>query len=282
MFASIQTVMQLVEQTAPKHLAEAWDNVGLQLGDPRAETARILIALDLDDAVAAEAARRGADLVLVHHPLLFKPVQQIRYDLPLGRLIRQLVQNGTAAYVAHTNLDNAAVGVNSALAERLGLTETRPLEPLAPEKVRELALTHPDRDWSEGFGLGKIGYLPDRCPLGEFARTVKAALGCQEVRVCGERNREVSKVAVCGGSGSGLAAQAAGLGADVLLTGDVKYHDAQTAERLGIAVIDAGHAATELPVIPFLAGYLQMKLKEGGYETTVVETKLISTQFWAG
>lgn len=282
MLAKVQIIMQMLEQLAPECLAEEWDNVGLQIGDPQAEVKKILVALDVDDAVVGEEAVSGdADMVVAHHPLLYKPLSQIRYDLPLGRMVRRLVQSGAAVYIAHTNLDTADCGVNTALAELIGLVETRVLQPLTPEKIRELTLTHPGRDWGDICGLGRIGCLPASCHLEEFVRDVKTRLGGLDVRVCGERSRIIRKVAVCGGSGAGLAARAAWLGADVLVTGDVKYHDAQAAERLGVAVIDAGHAATEQPVVPFLAELLRGKLEEAGYTTAVAEAKG-RTQFWQG
>ncbi|MGI5839843.1 MAG: Nif3-like dinuclear metal center hexameric protein [bacterium] len=280
MLASIQTVMETVEQLAPRCLAENWDNVGLQLGDPQAEVTNILVALDMDEAVGKEAARCGANLAIVHHPLIFQPMRQIRYDAPAGRLLRQLIQNGTAVYVAHTNLDIAEGGVNTALADRLGLVKTRVLQPLSPAKLREMTSIRPCRDREEVLGLGRIGHLNASCHLEEFARAVRTRLGCQSVRVCGEPSRLIRKVAVCGGSGSSLIPLAARLGADVLVTGDVGYHDAQEAERLGLALIDAGHAATERPILPYLADYLRVKMAEGGFATAVTETKICGTQFW--
>jgi len=148
----------LVEELAPLGLAEEWDNPGLQLGDPEAEVSRVLVALDADAEVCREAGEKGAQLLICHHPLLFKPVQRIRTDLPRGALLACLLRAGIIVYAAHTNLDNAGGGVNDALAARLGLREVEVLRTTHREKYFKLVVfvpvTHTEAVRS---ALGKAG-----------------------------------------------------------------------------------------------------------------------------
>ncbi len=330
----VQDLLGLIHTLYPPELAAEWDNVGLQVGDPTARVERILVALD-PGAAAVEAARAaGAELLITHHPLLFKPLRRLTPEDPTGRVVWQAVRGGVAIISAHTNLDTAADGLNCWLAERLGLTAVEPLQPVAGqllklvvyvpaghaeavaealfaggagqignydqcsfrsaglgtfrpgpgtqpfigtagrrEEVEELRLetvvprrrlsrvlerltkAHPYEEIAydllplanqlPGVGLGRIGRLSAPESLVDFAGRVRNALGCGPVRVVGALEGPVAKVALCGGSGASLIGEARRRGADVLLTGDVKYHEARQAEDLGLALIDAGHFATE-------------------------------------
>jgi len=163
MGTSCEFLFKLVEEFAPLYLAEQWDNPGLQLGDPRLEVDRLLLALDVDEDVYAEAVETGTKAIICHHPLFFKPVKQIRTDRPREALIAALLRAGITVYAAHTNLDNADQGVNSELARRLGLQEIRVLRPDYREKYLKLVvfvpLTHIDavRSAMARAGAGWIG-----------------------------------------------------------------------------------------------------------------------------
>lgn len=136
-------IFKLIEEMAPRHLAETWDNVGLQVGDPRAEVKRVLLALDVNLSVAGEAGEKGAGLIVSHHPVMLKPSKSIRLDRPEGELIGYLIKNNISVYAAHTNLDITAGGVNSALADKLGLRDHSVLHQTGRERYIKLAVFVP-------------------------------------------------------------------------------------------------------------------------------------------
>lgn len=229
---TVEEVYRSVDALAPFALAEEWDNAGLLAGSPRQNVTGILCALDLNFSVIDEAVRLGANLIVTHHPILFRGRKNLREDEPEGRMLCSLVRNGIALIAAHTNFDNASPGVNDALAARLGL--------------RELA------ELPQGMRMG----APEERTLGAFRDRVERALNAP-VRMYGEAERAVSRVAVLGGAGGDFAAIAREAGADVYLTGEIAHHKAWDAYLSGMCVLEAGHAATELPAIHLLADGLQ-------------------------
>ena len=345
--ARIQDLIGLIHTNYPPSLAEDWDNVGLQLGDPAASLERVLIALDVTEATLAEAEALGVQAIVAHHPLIFRPLKNITSLDPLGRLLLRAVTAKIAIIAVHTNLDCGADGLNDWLARSLGLQEVLPLKPatlplyklvvyvpVGHEKVVEDALfaagagtigaydhcsfssvgtarfrpgatsspfigtpgeestpqeirietivsaervaklidklrrVHPYetpaydllllQNRRDDLGLGRIGRLPQALPLQDYARQIGAALGTNSLRLVGELQGLVSKVAVCGGSGASLIFEAQRQGADLLVTGDLKYHDAQNALALGLALVDAGHFATEQVMVTGLAAKLRV------------------------
>ena len=259
---SCQLIMNALERIAPRRLAEDWDNPGLLVGSYAQQVGRILVALDVDDAVVAEAIERKADLIVAHHPAIFRGIKQLRTDLPLGRRLAALLTHGIAAIAAHTNLDVARGGVNDVLAERLGL-----------EKLSAFVITHQEDGVTES--LGRMGTLSASMRIEDFARAVRERLGVSHVRLAAAAARPVRRVAVCGGAGAEFIDNAVRLGADVYVTGDVKYHDAQRAVEQGMHIIDAGHFGTEVPVLPVLAEHLRTELasEHGEIEIFVTDTQ---------
>ncbi|MBR2215154.1 MAG: Nif3-like dinuclear metal center hexameric protein [Selenomonadaceae bacterium] len=253
-------VLAVMEKIAPKALAEEWDNVGLLVGSPRQEVHKILVCLDANEDIIDEAMEAGADLIVSHHPLIFKAIKAVRTDSSLGARLQKLLAHNIALIAAHTNLDAAPGGVNDTLAASLGLTEIKPLDKNAT---------------AESPGLGRLGLLPTAMSLTDFGELVKKALGLKQVRVVKAREAPVKKVALCGGSGAEFIDRAAFRGADVYVTGDVRYHDAQRAAELGLNLIDAGHFATEQPVVKVLAGKLAAEIPE-----VTVLTATRSTDFF--
>lgn len=243
-----QIVMDALERIAPKRLAEDWDNPGLLVGSFSADIERILVALDVTDAVVEQAIAKNANMIIAHHPLIFKGIKKLRTDLPLGKRLAQLIKNDIVVAAAHTNLDIAVGGVNDVLAEAIGLN-----------KLSTFVITSQDDD-GEINSLGRFGTLPRPIAVHDFADMVKNALPTNYVRLVNAGNRPVRKVAICSGSGAEFIQKAAFMGADAYVTGDVKYHDAQTAVELGMHVIDAGHFATEFPVVEVLAARLKDEL----------------------
>ena len=238
--------MEIMERLAPRRLAEEWDNPGLLLGSPFQPVKKIIVCLDVSDGVADMAVREQVDLIITHHPLIFKPLKKICTDQPLGRRLQKLLANDIAVYAAHTNLDSATGGVNDVLAKAIGLIK---IKPFADSKGLE-----------EEETLGRIGYLPTTLSADEFAITVREALKAKYVRLIKAGDKPIKKVALCGGSGAEFIAKAAFLGADAYVTGDVRYHDAQHAAELGLHVIDAGHFATEYPIVSELRAKLAAEL----------------------
>ena len=259
---SCQIIMNALDRIAPRHLAEDWDNPGLLVGSYAQRVERILVALDVDDAVIQEAIDRRADMIVAHHPAIFRGIKQLRTDLPLGRRLAALLTHGIAAAAAHTNLDVAHGGVNDVLAERLGL-----------EKCAAFVITAQEEGITES--LGRVGTLPAPMTAEDFARAVQERLGVSHVRLAAAAARPVRRVAVCGGAGADFIDDAVRRGADVYVTGDVKYHDAQRAVEQGMHIIDAGHFGTESPVLPVLAERLRTELaaERGEIEIFVTNTQ---------
>ena len=251
-----RAVMDAVERIAPKHMAEEWDNPGLLVGDPDQEVKKILVCLDVSDEIIEQAIHLGADMIVSHHPLIFKPLKKLRTDLPLGRRLKTLLKHDMAVLVAHTNLDIAEGGVNDVLAKKIGLVKAEPF-----------VLSSQEGEMS----MGRMGSLFSPLTIQEFALQVRQALPVSHVRVAFAGSRLVKKVALCGGSGAEFIGKAASLGADAYVTGDVRYHDAQHGVELGMHVIDAGHFGTEFPVVARLKARLEEGLSKTKGTVEIVE-----------
>ncbi|MBQ6555676.1 MAG: Nif3-like dinuclear metal center hexameric protein [Firmicutes bacterium] len=240
---SVKEIIALMEQLAPADLAESWDNVGLLVGDKNAEVKKILFALDATDEVIAEAIEIGADMIITHHPLIFKGVNAVNTDTALGRRIIKLIKNNISVYSAHTNFDIAEGGTNSTLAQLIVLENSEGLIPAG-----------------ESF-LGKVGDLPHPMSLKDLSSLIMDKLNAPALNITGAEDKIIKRVGLCTGSGADrsfmLAAKSKGC--DVYITGDVKYHDAQFAADLDIALIDATHYYTEAAAIPRLCDYISQK-----------------------
>lgn len=234
---TVADVQRAVEALWPAATAEDWDAVGLIAGDPEDEVSRILLAVDAVGATAAEAIERGADLLLVHHPLLLRGVSSVAATTPAGRVITRLVRERVALLAAHTNADAVDRGTSGELAAMLRLEGA---EPIVVNRV------------DEAKGLGRVGDLPEAVALSGLARTIAELLPTVAggVRVAGDPERSVRRVAICGGAGDSLLREAAVLGADVYITSDLRHHPASDARERhaageGPALIDVSHWASE-------------------------------------
>lgn len=224
---TVRDVLDRLDQLAPFRLAEDWDNVGLLVGERTAPARRMLAALDLRDHVLDHAERTGCDVVLTHHPVIFPSVASVTDADPVGRAVLRAARAGIAVIAAHTNLDAAAGGLNDIMAALLGLTETRPLGAGEPHAL---------------VGLGRIGRAEGS--LETLVGRVESAFGARSVvGVVGEPGRRIERVAICTGSGGSFIDEARDVGADVYVTGDLKYHDADRAG--GMALVSAAHGAVE-------------------------------------
>ena len=238
---TLRDIEKALCQLAPKETAMEGDNVGLLIGRPDREVTKILVALDVTEAVAAEAAEWGANLIVAHHPVMncaWSPVQNIRDDRPQGRLFLRLIESGIAAICMHTNLDRAEGGVNDALAAWLGL-----------EQVEKLP---------GGDDVLRVGVLPGEMTLAAFLQWVKAAIGPNGVRFA-DGGKPIRRVAVGGGACGGYLWAAAENGCDAFVTSDLKYNQFMDAQDIGLTVLDAGHFPTEDVVCPVLVKYLEAK-----------------------
>jgi dinuclear metal center YbgI/SA1388 family protein len=350
-------LIQLFEQFAPKKYAMEGDKIGLQIGRLNKPLHRVMIALDVLEEVVDEAIEKEVDLIIAHHPLIYRPLKNITTDKLPGRMIEKLLKNEIAVYAAHTNLDVAKGGVNDLLAEALQLSNTEVLVPTHEVKLKKLAVyvpttgsqqvkdalgnagagaignysycqfstsgvgqflpgdeTHPHigqtgkleqveeerietifpdylekkvlqamikahpyeevaydiyplDNKGETLGLGRIGQI-EEITLGEFAHKVKQALDVPTVRVVGNLQEKVKKVAVLGGDGNKYISSAKFKGADVYITGDLYYHVAHDAMMIGLNVIDPGHNVEKV-MKKGVAHYLTKLCTEKDYDITI-------------
>lgn len=356
-------IFKLIESWAPKNYAYDWDNIGLQVGSYNKPVKKIMITLDVLEPVVDEAIANGVDLIIAHHPLLFKPLKLLNIDHWRGRIIKKLIQHDISVYAAHTNLDVAEGGVNDMLSDLLELVDKEiltdvnqeslfkiavftpethvenvvdaiskegaghigkyshctfqsigtgtfmPLEGTTPfigqqnqlERVNETKIetivsesilqkvinsmitahpyeevaydVYPLQNPGKKYGIGRVGSLPEALTLRDFAKKVKGAYNMSHVRVIGELTKKVKRVAVLGGSGEKYLYPAVQKKADVYITGDMTFHQAQEALEMGLAVIDAGHYIEHV----MKAGtktYLDRKLREMGSISQEIEIRL--------
>ena len=355
----LSDLIGIINKIAPQNLAEEWDAVGLQVGDPASKVSRIMTALDPGPPAIASAIAAGCQLLVAHHPFIFKPLTRLSADDPVAALIYRAIRNDLAVVSLHTNYDSAEGGLNDLLAERIGVNSCEPLKESVREEMVKLAVFVPQgheeqvmealfrfsgvignyrdcsflvegqgtflpldganpfigergrREYAEesrievllraadlgaataalkaahpyeepafdlypllnrgkGFGLGRIGHLEETVTLAGYAATVRERLGAGLVTYVGDAALPVRTVALCSGSGASFLREAKRRGADLLVTGDVKYHDARSAEDLGLALIDAGHFGTEIIAAEGLAVRITNECRQRRYEVEVL------------
>ena len=242
---TVADLVSLLEDAFQPRWAESWDRVGLVIGEPDAVVRRVLLVVDCVPETVEQAVEVGAELIVSHHPLLLRGVSSVAATTYKGRIVHRLIKEGIALFTAHTNADVANPGVSDALADRLGLLDTRPLRPDRDDPCR---------------GTGRIGALPVPGTLAQFAKLVASVLPATSggVRVSGAADRRVATVAVCGGAGDAFLAEALAEGVDAYLTSDLRHHPASEFVCAdGPALLDAAHWATERPWLDPLAAYLR-------------------------
>lgn len=253
---STTTLLSILDFIAPFAMAEPWDNVGLMVGDPDQQVSGILIGLDPTEALLHEALALNLNTILTHHPLIFHPLKAIPNNTPMGRILKTALGHDLSLIACHTNLDLVAAGVSNALAEELGLRDTEPLA-AAP---------------GQSPGFGKIGTLPAPLPSEQFLSLLLTALAAPGLQLAGVLPETITRVALCGGSGSDLAETAWRMGAQVYITGEIKHSVARWAEGAGFCVIDAGHYPTENLIVPVLAEILIKSCANRGFTPTITTT----------
>jgi dinuclear metal center YbgI/SA1388 family protein len=362
-------IFQLMEKWAPKQLAYDWDNVGLQVGSYNQPVNKIMVTLDVLESVVDEAIQKEVNLIIAHHPLLFKPMKQINFDSPQGRVIRKLIDHQITVYAAHTNLDAAVGGVNDMLCQSIGIQATgnllesstqsllkivvyvpkthieqirsalsnsgaghignyshctfqtkgegtfKPLEGTNPyigttnqlefvdevrmetivpeEKLNQVITSilkahpyeepaydiYPLKNSGKRFGIGRVGVLPQKTTLEALCNLIKKSLNISSLKITGDLQKKVEKVAILGGSGEKYIHTAKQKGADVYITGDMTFHTAQDAWQMGLSVIDAGHYIEKI-MKKHTVDYLKNELKNhSSIEILMSETNTDPFQF---
>ncbi|MDR3541425.1 MAG: Nif3-like dinuclear metal center hexameric protein [Desulfosporosinus sp.] len=272
MAVTVGLVAQIIERIAPKSWAEDWDNVGLLVGSGAAPVERILITLDGTLKVVEEAKAYGAQLIIAHHPIIFRPLKNLRADNAAAQVPLRLLQHSIGYYAAHTNLDQSIVSSSRALGELLELQEMKFLE----EPEYDLIPIHKR---AEARGYGVSGYLPHPEKLGVLWTGFLDRLGQSDVyaqpyplsgvRLAGPLEKEVRKVAIVNGSGGRFVPKALFKGADLLITGDVDHHAVLDALEGDMAVGDLGHFLSEAPMLQTMYQYLSAEKALQGIEFKV-------------
>ncbi len=237
----VKDIVKIIEDFAPKSLAYEWDNTGLIVGNPEKEVKKVYLTLDLFKYNIDEAIDKGVDMIISHHPILFRGIKEINIANPEAYVLEKLIKNDIALYAAHTSIDCAKGGINDILAERLGLTNIEIIE----------------KGNIVDCGLGRVGNLTKDITLREMCETVKEKLNTPFVRVCGNLDTTIRRVAVGGGACDDLIPSAIEMGADLMVTADMKYHISADSVDKGICVIDAGHYPTEVFVIDIFENLLR-------------------------
>lgn len=248
-------IVQVIEAAYPREAALDFDNVGLLAGRTEKEVERVYIALDATDAVIDRAIEAGADMLITHHPLIFSPLKKVTDEDFVSRRVVKLIQNDISYYAMHTNYD--VLGMAELAEKILGIRDSEVLD-ITMEKD------------GKPEGIGRIGELEKPMTLEECCVYVKHKLNLGSLKVFGDMQAEVSRLAISPGSGKTAIAAAIAKGADVLVTGDIGHHDGLDAVEQGLAVIDAGHYGTEYIFIDDMRNFLTDKLPVLDVMTTPV------------
>lgn len=246
--AKVMEISKEIEEFAPKFLKEDYDNVGLMVGDSKKEIKRVLLSLDCTNEVIKEAINLNCDLIINHHPLLFKrPSSIIKGDL-IGDKIITLIKEDIALYSCHTNLDSAKNGINETIVNMLGFNSSKIIEMSGAQNYKD-------------GGIGRIVKLEKEMSFSELIDIVKEKLNIKNMRIV-RGNEKVNVLAIINGSGQDFFYKAKSLGADCIITGDTTYHFASDFKEMGVSIIDAGHFSTEYIVFLKTLEFLKEKFKD--------------------
>ncbi len=254
-----EQVIAFLEQFAPLELAESWDNVGLLLGDPAREVRTILTCLTLTPDVAAEAVQQQVDLIVTHHPILFRPVQKLTTATAEGAMLLELAAQRIAVYSPHTAFDSARHGINQQWAERLKLEQ---IQPLIPKEATTGTAIGTTTKITAPVGTGRFGCLPQPVSLEQLRGQVEQLTGQTVLPFVGTRQQPVQNIAIACGAAAEFLHNAHQLGCDVLITGEARFHACLEARSLGISLIITGHYASEHFACEHLAEILKQQFPE--------------------
>lgn len=238
----LKKLIKVLEERFPKEMAESWDNVGLLVGDMNWEVKKVMLTLDCTEEAIEKAIGEGVDLIITHHPLIFSPIKTITTNTILGKKILKLVENKIGLYSMHTNLDSNPEGLNEYFGKKLGFIQGKIIE----ENIYK----------DNSYGIGRV-YKIENISLEELVGKVKKDLSIDKVRVVtNDLNKEIKKVALVNGSGMSYWRASKKMGADILITGDVRYHEALDALEENMDIIDIGHYEGEKIFVDILNEFL--------------------------
>lgn len=241
----IKDVIKFLEERFPLSLQEDWDNSGLQIGNIENDLTNIMISLDLDEQTIQKAKEKSCNLIINHHPFLFSSIKSIDLNKGNGKIIKELIKNDITVFAMHTNLDIGKGGVNDNLAKLLELRDISNL------------------DTNNENPMARFGYT-DEITAYDFSKFVKEKLNCKGLILYGDKNKKIKKVAICGGAGSDFINDAIKKGCDLIVTSDVKYHEAiDNCKKINI--VDPGHFASENHIIYMIKDLLEKNFATGIY-----------------
>lgn len=241
-------IIEIIEKRYPVSCALDWDNVGLLVGNPESEVRHIFVALDATEEVIEAAANVHADMLVTHHPLIFSGLRQVRYDEFTGKRVIRLIEEGIAYYAMHTNYD--VMGMAELSGQVMGFTDSQVLEVTCPEGVSD----------GKPQGIGRVAELKESVSLAECCRQVKERFHLEYVKVFGNLQAPVARIAISPGSGKSMVGAALHAGADVLITGDIDHHTGIDAVAQGLAIIDGGHYGIEQIFIRDMADFFKKNI----------------------
>ncbi len=228
---TVNDVLDALEQIAPSRYAFSSDHIGLQIGDPSATVSKIVVSLDPSLAVAKFARSNGAQMLVCHHPVIWDPLTDLRFDSYKGSVVRELVEGGIAFAAAHTNWDCAPGGINDVLAELIGLKDVRAIGSVSDNGL-------------SAQPISRIGALPKSMTADEFREWLDNRLSTRTL-LCAPQDKVIKAVAVCGGAAADEWVHAQD--ADAFVTGEIPHHLMVEASDSGMAIAACGHYATENP-----------------------------------
>lgn len=247
----LNDIVSAIEGRAKLSYQDDFDNSGLQVGSLNNDIGKVLVCLDVTEEVVAEAVDKGCNLILSHHPLIFKALRSVGDASYQQRCVTRAIRAGVSIYSAHTSLDNAPGGVNHKIARLLGLNSTRWLLP------------RPDGE----SGSGLVGELEQPTDYGEFLDGVCRTFDVKALRCSRGKGRTVSRIALCGGAGAFLLSEAKSAGADCFVCGEFHYHD--YFENSGVLLVELGHYQSEQYTMQLLQEILSDSCP--GLETMVTD-----------
>lgn len=241
----IKDIIKFLEERFPLSLQEDWDNSGLQIGNIENDLTNIMISLDLDEQTIQKAKEKSCNLIINHHPFLFSSIKSIDLNEEKGKIIKNLIENDITVFAMHTNLDIGKGGVNDNLAKLLELRDISNL------------------DTNNENPMARFGYTDEKTAY-DFSKFVKEKLNCKGLILYGDKDKKIEKVALCGGAGSDFINDAIKKGCDLIVTSDVKYHDAiDNCKKINI--VDPGHFASENHIIYMIKDLLEKNFATGIY-----------------
>jgi len=254
-------ICRALAEIAPLHLAESWDNVGLLLGRSSQEVRRVMTCLTLTSPVAEEARQRNVQMIVTHHPILFRGTKRITDETPEGAILLSLAEAGIVVYSPHTAFDSAAEGINQLLAESLGLTNILPLRVLTEQG---------------SSGSGRFGVMECAVPWELFLQTVCQTVRADYLEFCRTGPERVQRVGIACGAAAEYVKDAAAAHCDTFVTGEARFHAVLECQSLGMNLILTGHYCSERPAIEHLATQLRQRVEGVEFLASVSEQNPLS------